>query len=340
MKNNIIYLIIFLILLGVAGYFLSQNEGSSTLEGRENYNFSVQDTGRVNKIVISDKKPSSITLIKKGDQWLVNGEYPARKDAIEVLLKTLHRMELRNFVPDRKVEQVERKIEVYGKEVQVYKNGKLAKHFYVGKETASQTGTYMKMKGGDRPYAVHIPGFNGFLNSRFFTETHLWRSRDLVRMEPRNIKEVKMIYPDSSDQSFMLRQFSPDSLYIVKLQNGKVLKNANELKARLFLAAFRNLKYEGAIIPSDPIYERRDSLLASTPAFRLEVKDIDGHKTVVSGYRIVGPPSGYVEDDPSTHYDPNKLHGFINEQRMVLLQYYGLRKVLKPLNYFVQGRES
>ncbi len=339
MKRNLLYLVIFILLLAVAGYLLNQDSGGSTLEGPENYAFAVKDTASINKIVISDKSPSSASLKRTSDGWQMEGGQFVRRDAIEVLLETLYRMEMKNFLPQRMIPEVERQLSVYGKKVEIYQNGQLAKVLYVGLPTPSEMGTYMKLEGGDLPYAVHIPGFNGFLNTRFISEPYLWRSRDLVRMNARNIKEVEMIYPDSLEESFNIRVFSPDSIYLVSAASKNVEENFSPLKGQMYLAACAKLKYEGEIIPSDPIYSRRDSLLASTPLFTLKVRSTSGEETKVTGYRIKAAPETIDYDDPQSFFDPDRMHGFINDERMVLLQFYGLRNILKSKSELLLDEE-
>tara|TARA_R110001592_G_scaffold262565_1_gene527748 strand:+ start:147136 stop:148155 length:1020 start_codon:yes stop_codon:yes gene_type:complete len=337
MKKNLIYLVTFIILLAVAGWLISENTGSSTLEGPENYSFSIKDTAAISKIVLSDKTPSRTVLTRESRGWLVDGEDPARDDAMEIILETMYRMEMRNFSTERIRPEVIKHLEVFGKRVEIFQNGELYKTIIVGLPTHDEMGTWMMIEGADAPYAVHIPGFNGFLSSRFFTESYLWKRRDLVRMDPRNIKEVEVIYPDSLNASYTLRVFSPDSIYFVRASDGEVMSNVSVAKARMFLGAFKNLSYEGEIIPSDPIYARRDSLKSSTPAFTIMVKDIDGKLSRFSAYKIKGEAQTVDFNDPTTFYDRDRLHGFINNDRMVLLQYYGLRKVIKPLSYFINS---
>ncbi|HAD96919.1 MAG TPA: hypothetical protein DCG19_05900, partial [Cryomorphaceae bacterium] len=167
MKKNLIYLLVFIVLLVVAGWLLTRNnrEGTLGLEGNERYAFAIKDTGDVDKIIIKDKTPSEIILKRDDHHWTVNGSGRAREDAIEILLETLYRMEMRNFIPERMQPTVIKRMAVRGKEVQIYKNGKLAKTFYVGTEAHDEMATYMLIKGSDQPFAVHIPGFNGFLST-------------------------------------------------------------------------------------------------------------------------------------------------------------------------------
>lgn len=336
MKKNLIYLVVFVVLLIIAGWLLTERGSSGTLnkEGAERYAFTVKDTAEIDKIIIKDKTPREVVLRRKSDYWTVNSKGRVRKDAIEVLLETFYRMEMRNFIQERMQETVIKRMTVYGKEVQVYKNGKLFKTFYVGTETQDEMGTYMLIKGSDQPFAVHMPGFNGYLSSRFFTEEHLWKSRDVISIEPRSIRTIEMLYPDSLAASFKFNVFSPDSMYIKSLQTGEVLRNRDKVKSNLFLGAFKNLKYEGMILKTDPIYSRRDSLLASTPVFKMKLTDIDGKVTTLSGYRIKPSVEVFDPEVERYDYDVDRMHGFINDQQMVLLQYYGLRPIMKGKDYF------
>ncbi len=334
--KNIYYLLIFIVLLALAGWLYSRRS-TSILDRKMNYDFTIKDTAAIDKIIIEDKSPAKVILTRSVDGWKVNGKFNVRKDAIEILLGTLYRMEMRNFIPENLRQIVIKRLSVFGKKVQVYKTGRLYKTFYVGTNSQDEMATYMMIKGANAPYAVHIPGFNGFLSTRFFVDTHLWRSRDLIEIDPANIREVKMYYPDSVTASFKINVYNFDSLFVTGLEDGKIIRSINKVNAQLFLSAFKNLKYEGAIIPTDQIWQRRDSLLASIPVFRLEVKDINGKKTTVSGYKIKGSILPIEEGEEEAEFDPDRMHGFINDERMILLQYYGLKNLLKSLEFFVKS---
>ena len=60
-------------------------------------------------------------LERIGDRWVVGEEqWPVRPDAIEVLLETLRKVTLKHFVQQSAVEQVNQRMEVYGRWVEVY----------------------------------------------------------------------------------------------------------------------------------------------------------------------------------------------------------------------------
>ena len=70
-----------------------QSNGLEALKAQ--YDFAVPDTSSITKVVIRDKKPSSVILERKPTGWVVDSVHPARKDAIEVMLKTLGEVRLK-----------------------------------------------------------------------------------------------------------------------------------------------------------------------------------------------------------------------------------------------------
>ncbi len=336
MKKNLIYLLVFAVLLAVTGYLVMQREGKSTIERSQKYDFTISDTAAVDKIIISDKRPSKVTLTRGENGWLVNGEGNARKDAMETLLMTFYHMEMRNFLPERMKQTAIKRMAVYGKKVEVYQNGALFKTFFVGTESQDEMATYMMIEGSDAPYAVSIPGFNGYLSTRFFTDASLWRSRTIFGLPVNRIRSVEILYPRDPANSFSVVRFSDDSTYVKKVASGNVLRNVNMVNVKLFLSGFEKLSYEGAIVPTDPIYARRDSLLASTPAFVISATDTEGNSKKLSAYYIKADEEMTNEAGVPLQFDPDRLHAFIDNDRMVLVQYFGLQNVLLRPEFFQQ----
>ena len=76
----------------------NQSNGLEALKAQ--YDFAVPDTASITKVIIRDKKPSSVVLERTANGWVVDGIHPVRKDAIEVLLKTVGEVRLKNFVTE------------------------------------------------------------------------------------------------------------------------------------------------------------------------------------------------------------------------------------------------
>ncbi len=335
MKKTILYILIIAALAGVAYYLISKNQYENTLESiYAEYDFAVKDTSAITKIIIADKTPSRVELTREGNKWKVNEKYEARPDAIEVLLETLNRMSMQNFVPIPSQETIIKRMAVYGKEVEVYEGDTKIKHLFVGTETPDQTATYMMLKGASQPFTVHIQGFVGYLNSRFFTGEDLWRRRILFGLEKNEIKNVAITYTNNDAASFLIENQEGSS--IIKDLDGNIVNNTLEVNKNVFLGSFKTASYEGTIVPTDGVWPKRDSLMNSTPIFTLTINDIHGNQQTMSAH-YKKPDQDQVGDDGHfLEHDPSRMYAFLSDGRWVLIQYFGLKNIIVDKQFFTQ----
>ena len=333
-----------LLLLSTAlwGLMACQNNSSDGLEAlKAQYDFAVADASQITKVVISDKQPSTVVLERVGDLWVVGEEqWPVRQDAIEVLLETLSKVTLKHFVQQSAVEQVNQRMEVYGRWVEVYAGDQLIKKYIVGTETPDMLGTYYKMAGSDLPFAVYIQGFNGYLTTRFFTEENLWRDRTIFGLAPKNIKAVEMALPAIPADGWMITRKDLQQGTLVEPANEaeswslvggefEPLPVANSLELLTVVGSIETLKYEGAIIPSDNIWEKKDSIFSATPAFELYVHTVDNDILKVRAF-WKRPDREQLDAEGVPHqWDPDRFYAELPDGRMVLIQRYGWRNLLK-----------
>lgn len=338
MKKTIIYILAIAVLALTAWWLIEKNNRNSSIADLEvQYDFTIPDTASITRIVISDKIPSSADLTRTEKGWMLNGEYLARPDAIDVLLETLHRMSMRSFVPEPTQKTIINRLAVYGKEVKVYAGDELIKHFFVGNETPDQLGTYMMLEGAEQPFAVHIQGFNGYLNSRFFTEEELWRERTLFGLDINDISEVSLAYQEGGE-------ISPSESFTVKLEdgqaylfdyNGNPVEEVRSINMNIFLGSIRTAKYEGMIVPTDGIYSRKDSMQSSNPVFVFSMIDKEGNTHAMRAHRKRPDDREKVGDDGlPLEWDPDRMYAFLDDGRWVLIQYYGLRNIIVTKEFF------
>ncbi|NDH89676.1 MAG: hypothetical protein EBZ22_02115 [Flavobacteriia bacterium] len=244
-KLKTTYVLIALAVIAILGLILREVASQNSFD-KELYNFAVSDTAAVTKLVIWDKSPDTVTLERKGQQWLVNGAYIARPDAIEVLLETLYRIRLRNFPQAAAQETILSAMATYGKRVEVYQGSELVKAFTVGTETPDMLGTYMLRDGYETPVATYMPGFNGYLSSRFFLREDLWRTRE-IWPSPEEIAAVSLSFPDTVQ--FEVHRSGSQ----FKLVNGiGMALEADPMSGQALYKAIQSAQYEGMIIPSVP----------------------------------------------------------------------------------------
>ena len=293
------------------------------------YDFAVSDTAAVTRIVIWDKSPDTATLERKGVQWMVNGQYIARHDAIEVILETLYRVRLRNFPQAAAQQTILSAMATYGKRVEVYQGDALVKSFIVGTETPDMLGTYMLMDGYDTPVATYLPGFNGYLSSRFFLREDLWRTRELWP-NPTEMSAITLVYPDST---FLEVQRNGAQFRLVGGSGSGM--TADPMASQALYKAVQQAQYEGMIIPSDLVLRKKDSIAATQPVAIVTVHYADGENAEMRLFHVPGGPDILDENGQPEQWDPDRFYALMSDGRFVLAQRYGLQHVLKSFRAFL-----
>lgn len=271
MKKNLLYAAVLIVLLGLA-WWLTQKDDRSTLNPQE-ADFSLADTSNIDKLFIADKTGKTILLEKQAPgQWLVNKRYIARPDAIEYVLSTLLRMEVRAPVPRAAVENIKKQLSTIGKKVEIYSGGKKIDVIYVGGATIDSRGTYVIKEKAELPYIVHIPGWEGYLSPRFFTNLEEWRERIMLRLNPDSIAEIKATFPDSVELSYVLRM-SPDRNFTLFKDDARTAVRVDTTYAKALFAGFKRYPVEAY----DNQGVMRDSIVNMAPHWHaLQVTMRDG----------------------------------------------------------------
>ncbi len=337
-KRSIINIGLLVILVaGVLYLTLNNRSSSSTLDNNDmDYDFSVQDTAAITRIVIISRNPDTAVLKRGSYGWTVqtdNGDEPARADAVDVLLETFHDIKLRNF-PRKSAEQtILRRMAGYGKEVQVFQGDEMVRNFIVGTDNDDMLGTYMIKKNGTQPYSMHIPSFNGYLSSRFFTRVDQWRDRTIFGIADPQIRSVEMNYQVVPQEGYVIEQEADGSLSVYD-DGGLAIEPFNSQHTRYLLASLRTLKYEGAIIETDVVWPKKDSIINSIPVFELEVTPFEGEKITLSAFHVPAEPDTYDDFGQLMQWDPDRFYAYISDGRFVLIQAYAFDNVLKTREYF------
>ena len=326
MKNKNILYIIVILFLGTCIYLLSKQDNSITRTDRRD--FSIADTSEVIKVTLSSKAPEIAVLNRQNENsWTVNGKYKARKSGIFYLLQTLQRMEIAHPVPLSMRDNVIGNLAVKGIKVEVQlKNGK-EKIIYVGGENKELTATFMMLKGALEPYAVHIPGFKGYLSGRFFTQEYLWRDKTVINYDNRNIASVKMQYynVNEKDESFQITKTNMG--YQLSDFETKEMIGHNPKALETYIASFRKLYAESFVTGT----LNTDSLIKTQPLFELTVTTIDNQSTAIKVFNKKAEKTIYVDGD-ITMQDPDRMFAFVNNEDWMVIQTNTFKKVIKKLS--------
>lgn len=313
------HIVSFALLLCLALSVYLNRHSSDSINRIDRKDFSVADTSWVKEIKISSKQPE-IAVLKRINEntWSINENFTASKSSIYYLLKTLQRMEVAYPIPLSIRDNVLGNLAVKGLKVEITLKDGQEKTFYVGAENKELTATYMMLENALEPYAVHIPGFNGYLSSRFFTNEYLWRDKTVTNVKPESITSIRILYDEQKikKESFQLR-FKNGNHQLNSINADESLgenSNADSSKINAFRASFQELYAEAFVMSS----LHTDSLLKTKPICEIEVHTLESEKNIKL----------YTKATNEKAYDVERMYALIDDKDWMIVQRNTFKKIL------------
>lgn len=342
--------LIIIVCLTILALFLLLTNRKGTLNSTEN-DFAIEDTSSVTRFFFADKIGNSVKVsrLPQGG-WLLNDTFAVAPDMTEMILRTFKSLEVKAPVAKSSRNTIIRmlaaksvKVEIYQNvyrinifnKIKLFQHEKLTKTYYVGDATMNNTGTFMLMEGSKDPYIMHIPGFKGFLNSRYSTLTSDWRTHTIYRFKLPDIQSVKIEYGEKPEQSFMLKNSGNRNFELTSLQQNRQITSYDTLRIIGFLGAFRNINYESLI--DDMPSAKRDSILKSTPTMRIELTDKLNKVHVLKAWKRKADLGQVDMEGNETEWDMDRMYA-LNEDTgdMITIQYFAFQEIMVPLSWFVK----
>lgn len=328
-KSNRNTLIIVIILITIALWFYNKDR-SGTIS-KELRDFAIEDSSYINKIFLANKAGEEVLLTKiKPGIWKVNEEFIARNDAINLLLATMLQIEFKAPVGKNAKENVTKNLASGACKVEIYENNELIKTYFVGGETQDQLGTYMLLvdpeTGKNAPSAciVHIPGFNGYLTTRYFTQAKEWRSRNLFTFVPNEIQSVKVEFPLKRELSYEVKTLEKNVFDVVQLSSGNAIRDFDTLAVKQYLSYFQSVNFEDFASGLSPF--QMDSIIQAIPIYELSITDFTGFSKKLRFYNKKGNPQ---------EIDVDRMYANVDgDTELLVVQYYIFGKLLPTPDYF------
>ena len=180
MKKVLYQIIIITILISLIVVGIKKERNTSTIR-TDKRNFSINDTLSISKIELINRNLENITIERTKHNWILNDSLVANQYSVNLLLKTIKEMRVKNPVARSALNNIIKRMSIQNTKVTIYGDENELKTIFVGGETADQLGTFMMLEGAKEPYVMHIPGFNGYLSSRFNCKEELWRDKKIFR---------------------------------------------------------------------------------------------------------------------------------------------------------------
>jgi len=352
MKKNTLILLS-AVLLTLVALILILTQKRSTFK-KSMCDFAVKDTSSVTKIFMADKNNNTLLLKRmEPGKWLVNNKYPAQKQLMDILLKTLKCLEVRRPVPLSAHNTIIREMAVNSVKVEIYQlvyrvdlfdrfrlwpYEKLTKVYYVGGATPDNQGSFMLMEDSSEPFVTFLPGLRGFVSPRYTPIEKYWRDYNVFRKTIPEISVIRMDFPSNPEYSYEVRNEGMNRITLISLIDNQPVLNYDTLKILNFLSGFRNLNFEAILNDMDPV--RKDSILRSTPFIRISVSDTGGNTRTIQVFHKPNTPGQTDMEGKRLPYDPDRLYALVNEgQDFTLIQYFVFSKVLRPKFFFCKDQK-
>jgi len=353
MKKNLSIIIVVIILLCIA-IFLVLKSGSGTY-GSGMQDFAVSDTTNITKIFFSDKKNRNITLTRVNEGiWRLNEKYMARKEGVDIMLKTLLNISVKAPVPKTarnnvirrlaaksvKVEIYQRvyRIDLFGR-VQLFPHEKLTKTYYVGDVAQDNIGTFMIIEGSEEPFITYLPGFRGFVSSRYSTLEEDWREHIIFHHRLPDIANVKIAFGDNPEWSFSLDNIDNRGFKLISEVSSQPVADFDTAKVIEFLGSFANIRFEAFL--NDVDKAKRDSITSSRLFYQISLTDRTGKTFIVTTFKKQAPAGQMDNQGKPLAYDHERMFALVNDNKdLVFVQFFVLDHILKPLPYFLKNVNS
>jgi len=338
MNKTLSLLVLFILLGGMTFWYLNRGADERTTLSGWDRDFKVEDTDQIYKIFLADRQGERITLERRSDDWLYNGQWKARANAMENLLDAVSRLEMQFKPPLAMVDGMVRDLATNGIKVELYdRQGELIKAYYVGGATADERGTYVIREGAEQPYVAHLPGWVGNLRFRYNLKGDDWRDKSLFDLDPAAIREVAVEYPKQKNKSFRVEQSA--GAYLVR-PFYDITPTIDEEPVRglvsAFLTGFESLGAE-AFENSNP---RRDSVRQLVPFSIITVTDQQGARRSVRLFPIL-PKRGPFDSPPLEGADVvERYFADVSNGDFMLVQHRVVKKILWAYPFFFEAPQN
>lgn len=336
-KYSTVLLLLAVVVLGAVAFWVMKTD-SSKGGGKAFSDFEIENTDEITKFVITESTGNVAELSKEGDIWRLNNEFQARPENVDLLLRTFKHIAVQSAVPSELKKTVVANMAARNKKVEIFVNGKLSKTYFVGSPTKDHYGTYMLLEKNGRkssePYVMHIPGFNGFLESRFFTNVNDWKYSGVFVYDPLDIAKIEVDFPGKPSDSYVVNQLAK----IVSLTDpeGNPIQGVNKSLVENYILNYEKI-YFNRIAEFEPA--QVDSIGNQQPVYTLAVTDVNNSTKTVDFYlKLSENPTIDEVTGEEFLYDTDYIHGRVRgEDELLVFQYFALGNVFAPRSYFLQN---
>jgi hypothetical protein len=342
-SKSLLYLLVVAVLSIIAGYFIYK-KNATTIDPTK-ISFAVLDPSIIRKIVITEPNKVVANLEKnENGKWMVNGLYPCRNDNMKVLLDGIAKMRIKYPVPNGAINTVIKDIAILGIKVEIYDNNGLIKAYYLGRETKDLTGNNALLINNETgepyeiPIVIEIPGFNGYISPRFFSDANDWRDLKVFETKIEELKKIEVKDNQYIDSSFVIENLG-NSLFSLKKLSGENIVDFDTNTLKRYLVYYREGNVFEYLKDKKDIGFNLDSVAKTSPFVEISITQSRNSVKKFEFFRKPINKDAYKGADYSMISDPENVLVRINEPKeFATAQFTNLGKWLQTWKYFLREK--
>lgn len=301
--------------------------------------YAIEDTASVTRIEIAESTTGKkVILDRSEDSWQLNDRYDVRKDLLDLILNTFKTVRFKNYLEKNAVEQNMRVLATAHKEVKIFINGEHRYTWFVG-TPVQDDGTVMLMEKktedgwvrSREPVINTALRFKGELNTRFTADEGEWRSTGIFNYNPLDIASIDVDYSERPEDGFKA-YLEGTNTFRLEDHRGNPVSLFDTAALRRYFVEYKKVHFE--TFNKRYTEEMKDSLKALDPYFTITVQNKSGVERSVDAYRIGLPEGTKNVDGTPLDWDVDRMHGFVQDTTMVVIQFFVFDKLTKQLNDF------
>ncbi len=295
---------------------------------RPDKQFSLNDVSSVTKVELFQDS-LSVILTKTDSVWMVNSEYVAGEEAIDMLLNILNSQQVVGAVSAVQADSALTLLAEKGLRIKVYEGKKRASLDFTVYYTP-ELGFYGLVEGNRQAYRLQLPLVEDNPYDYLSAMPSFWRNNVLVSALPSEIRMVWVDDMEDPEKSFRINRKDDGTLELYDPYNEVVVENADVARMNTYLGYFNGLSYE-RMLDLNP--EDHKSILLSPSPYRLSVKTADGNRIALQLFYISNDFDAYGNP---LDYDPDRFYLSMNNgSDIALAKWVDFDLLLRELSYFV-----
>lgn len=194
MQKPAVLILLLLVALGVAAWFVLQRPGESSIGVGEGSALADLDSAAVDRIIIRSAQ-GSVVMEKQSGAWMLTEPLHAAADpaAVGAAVGKSTAPLLGSVVSTNPAKQEVFQVDTAGTLVRLFVQGAEKAAFRVGKAGAQWTDTYVRREGSDDVYLAQDQ-----LTSVYTRAVRDWRDKSVFTARPEAVRTVRFLYGDTT----------------------------------------------------------------------------------------------------------------------------------------------